>query len=124
MAKLLADEGQHERALTLLHTLEQINPLVAHAHYLRALIHQGLAQSQEAKSALRRALYVDPDFALAHYLLGELIYTEGQVPAARRHWQNALAALKKLPPQHNLPFGDGTTVGTLMHVLEKRLGQG
>lgn len=123
LAKLTADEGQFNEVHDLLDTLEQVNPLLPQAHYLRAIVYQQNQLPDQAKAALRRALYADREFVLAHYMLGELFYTEGNTAMAQRSWQNALNALKKQPPSSLVPFGDGTMVGTLVHAIEQRLSK-
>ncbi len=123
MAKFAADEGQAEWVHELLDTIERIDPLVPQAHYLRALLHQQSAAWQDAKAALRRALYADREFALAHYYMGELFYTEGNTELARRSWQNALQALRNCQEDTPVPFGDGMLAGTLIHAIQQRLNR-
>ncbi|MFP4321492.1 MAG: CheR family methyltransferase [Anaerolineales bacterium] len=123
LAKLAADEGEDDEVHAILDTIETIDPLVPQAHYLRALLHQQSQQWQDAKAALRRALYADREFALAHYAMGELFYTEGNAAMARRSWQHALAALGDCPADTPLPFGDGMLAGTLIHAIQQRLNR-
>lgn len=123
LAKLSADEGQLEWVHQILDTIEELNPLMPQAHYLRAMLYQQSAAWEDAKSALRRALYVDREFALAHYYMGELLYTEGKLPMARRSWQKALEVLQKYAIADPVPHGDGVLAGTLVHAIEQRLNQ-
>ena len=121
LAKITADEGQLDAVHEILDTIDELNPLIPQAHYLRALLHQQSSSWNDAKSALRRALYADRKFVLAHYYMGELLYTEGNVTMAHRSWQNALTILNTLEPNKPIPFGDGLMVGTLKHAIEQRL---
>lgn len=123
LAKLAADEGQFEWVHELLNNIDSVNPLVAQSHYLRALIYQQQQDFNEAKNSLRRALYANRDFALAHYVMGELLYTEGKATLAQRSWQNALNVLTKNPADAPVPFGDGLLVGTLCHAIQQRLNK-
>lgn len=122
LAKLMADTGRIADVHRVLDTIDRVNPLVAQAHYLRALVHQQEnAPLLDIKSALRRALYADRRFALAHYTLGEILLNEGQTQMARRSWQNAIDSLQALPPDSPIPFEDGMMAGTLLHIIEKRM---
>jgi chemotaxis protein methyltransferase CheR len=121
LAKLSADEGLVQEVHDLLDMIERVDPLVPQAHYLRALLYQQGAAWDEAKTSLRKAIYADRNFALAHYYMGELLYTEGNVKQAQRSWQNAASLLTGSLPDSPVPYGDGTTVGTLLHAIEQRL---
>jgi chemotaxis protein methyltransferase CheR len=121
LAKMTADEGRSEDVHDILDMIDTLNPLVPQAHYLRALLYQQSSSWDEAKAALRRALYADRNFILAHYYMGELLYTEGKIEMARRSWRNALEILKTCEPNSPVAFGDGLLVGTLLHAIEQRL---
>lgn len=125
MAKLTADLGELESTHKFLDTIEAIDPLVPQAHYLRALaFEQGSAQDklEKAKNALRRAIYADRNFVLAHYHMGELLFSEGNLAMAKRSWQMAYTMLVGKEPAQSVPYGDGATVGTLLYALKQRMG--
>lgn len=122
LAKLAADEGQPESQIhEILDNIDSVDPLIPQAHVLRALLHQQSQQWENAKNALRKALYADRQFILAHYYMGELLYTEGNVEMAKRNWQNALNLLQRMTPSSPIPFGDGMLAGTLLHAVQQRL---
>ena len=65
---------------------------------VEALLYQGLfflerSRYTEAERALSRVLYLEPDFALAHYLLGRCQERQRRLDGARRSYRNALTAL-------------------------------
>ena len=68
--------------------------------------------------SLKRALYLDPDFVLAHYALGNLCQSQGRHVEARRHFDNARASLRTHPPDEILPESDGLTAGRLAEMIE------
>lgn len=121
LAKFAADDGQTDWVYEILDSIDELNPLVPQAHYLRALLQQQSESWQAAKSSLRKALYADREFALAHYYMGELLYTEGNTLMAKRSWQNAIDLLKDVEAESPIPFGDGLMAGTLLHAIEQRL---
>lgn len=121
LAKLNADEGEVESTHQLLDTIEKINPLMPQAHYLRALVFEQSTALEQAKSALRRAIYADRHFVLAHYHMGELLFSEGNLPLAKRSWQMAYNMLADKEPNNPVPYGDGATVGTLLYAIKQRM---
>lgn len=63
-----------------------------------ALLYQGLfflerARHAEAERTLSRVVYLEPEFALAHYLLGRSQERQRRPEKARRSYRNALRAL-------------------------------
>jgi chemotaxis protein methyltransferase CheR len=96
-------------------TADKLNP--AH-HYLLAAIQQEQGQADNAAQSLACTLYLDPEFVLAHYALGNLRQSQGRRREALRHFDNAVAALQAHPPDELLPEADGLTVGRLAEIIE------
>jgi chemotaxis protein methyltransferase CheR len=95
-------------------TANKLNPA---AHYLLATIHQELGQGEIAAQSLMRTLYLDPDFVLAHFALGNLCLSQGRHREAERHFDNALALLHA-HPHDELPLeADGLTTGRLTEII-------
>jgi chemotaxis protein methyltransferase CheR len=67
----------------------------AELHQLQALVHEELGQLDEARLALRRALFLDPGCVVAHLALGRLFERQGQQAQAERHTANALELLRR-----------------------------
>ena len=93
---------------------DKLNP--AH-YYLLAAICQERGQSETAERALGRALYLEPDFALAHFALGNLCLSAGRRREARRHFGNALTLLRACPADALLPESDGLNAGRLVEII-------
>jgi len=117
-------QGAAEYARRLL-SRDKLNPEV---HFYRALLFEGLGTVGGAERCLRRALYLDRNFALAHYHLGLSLKRDGQMRAAARSFGNVLKALAGGPDDAQVTSGSGVTVPELrelakMH-LEKSAGSG
>jgi len=65
-----------------------------------------------AENYLHKALYSDPDYALAHFTLGNLLKSQGREKEACRHFNNTLMVLSKQSPDNPVPGGDGMTAGS------------
>ena len=93
---------------------DRLNP--AH-YYLLATIQQEQGQLDAAAQSLTRALYLDADFALAHFALANLCLSQGRRRNAERHFANALTVLRARAQDEILPEADGLTVGRLAEII-------
>ena len=116
-ARACADEGRLAEASAWCEqaiAADKLNP----AHYfLLAAIEQERGQSETAERSLGRALYLEPDFALAHFALGNLCLSGGRQREARRHFGNALTLLRACPADALLPESDGLSAGRLVEII-------
>ena len=116
-ARVCADEGSLAEAIEWCEkaiAADKLNP--AH-YYLLAAIEQERGQSETAERSLGRALYLEPDFALAHFALGNLCLSGGRRREARRHFGNALTLLRACPADAVLPEADGLSAGRLAEII-------
>ncbi len=67
--------------------------------------------------SLKHALYLDPEFVLAHFALGNLTFKEGRFSESMKHFNNARALLLSMEPEKILPYSDGMTAGRLTEVI-------
>jgi chemotaxis protein methyltransferase CheR len=121
MARSYADQGKLDEALEWCEkaiTADKLNP--AH-HYLSATILQELGQHDTAIQALMRALYLDPDFVLAHFALGSLHQSQGRYRQAQRYFGNVLLLLRQHPADETLLEADELTVGRLSEIVASLL---
>lgn len=97
---------------------DRLNP--AH-YYLLATIQQEQGQLDAAAQSLTRALYLDADFALAHFALANLCLSQGRRRNAERHFANALTVLRARAQDEALPESDGLTAGRLAEIVASLL---
>lgn len=122
-ARELANEGRLEEALVCANQLVATEKLNPGAHYLRALILLEQGQLQEASKALHRAIYLDQEFILAHFALGNLARNAGRRREADRHFANALRSLRGRAPTDLLPESDGLTAGRMAEIIAATLAE-
>ncbi|MHB1937194.1 MAG: CheR family methyltransferase [Acidobacteriaceae bacterium] len=94
--------------------VDKLNP--AHL-YLLATIRQEQGHYDPAAQSLMRALYLDPDFVLAHFALGNLRLAQGQRREAERHFRNTLALLLQHTRDEVLPESDGMSADRLVEII-------
>lgn len=74
-----------------------IEPLSAEAHLFYGIHLHTLGEHAAAARELQRALFLDPDLALAHYYLGRSFEGQKDPQRARLAYRNALEAFKRRP---------------------------
>lgn len=116
-ARACADEGRLAEASEWCEQAIAADKLNPTPYYLLASIEHERGQSDVAERALRRALYLDPDFALAHFTLGNLCLSGERQREARRHFGNALTLLRACPADVLLPEADGLSAGRLIEII-------
>lgn len=120
-ARALANQGQLQEALACCDRWIAADALDPASRYLRAVILQELGDPEQARRSLQQALYLHPDFVLAHFGLGNLARRAGKSTDAARHFANALALLEGRAPDDALPQSDGLTAGRLKEILKSLL---
>jgi chemotaxis protein methyltransferase CheR len=116
-ARDCANQGRLAEALEWCEKAIAAEKLDPARHYLLATIRQERGEAEAAAEALKRALYLDPDFALAHFTLGNLRLSQGRRREAERHFDNTLALLRARPHDEVLPESDGLTAGRLAEII-------
>jgi chemotaxis protein methyltransferase CheR len=111
----LGDLAEARRWAEYVIAADKTNPA---SHYLRAVILQEQHVTEEALASLRRTLYLEPDFPLAHFALGNIVRGQGKRKEAGRHFTNALALLKRHGDNDVLPHSDGMAAGRLREMIQ------
>jgi chemotaxis protein methyltransferase CheR len=121
-ARAFANQGKLSEALARCERAIELEKVHAGHHYLRAaiLIEQGALD--EARQALKRALYLDPDFVLAHLALANLARQRSQPGACARHLEIARGLLSARAREELLPESEGITAGRLLEIIEAQRG--
>jgi chemotaxis protein methyltransferase CheR len=113
----LANQGKLAEALVLCEKAIAAFKLDPALYYLRATILQEQTMYSDAITALKRALYLDPNFVLAHFALGNLSLRQGNVSAAKKCFRNVLALLSTCGQEDILPESEGLTAGRLREII-------
>jgi chemotaxis protein methyltransferase CheR len=94
--RILADQGHLEEALLVCDEAIANDKLAPGLYYLRASILQEQDKSNEAIKSLKQAIYIDPDYVMGHFTLGNLFIRQGIIKNAKRYFNNALELLNTL----------------------------
>lgn len=124
LARVYANQGRLAEALACCERGIAADKLNPGGHYLHANILQELGAIEQATQSLKRTLYVDPNFILAHFSLGSLALRQVRVSESRKHFNNALSLLQKHGQGDILPHCEGMTVGRLKEIIRANAPRG
>jgi len=116
--RALADQGRLAEALSACEKAIARSKLDPEMHYLRAVILQESNEQGEAIAALKRALYLDPNFVPAHFAIGNLMLRRGNARAAKKSFENVLALLSARRAEDILPEFEGLTAGRCREIID------
>jgi chemotaxis protein methyltransferase CheR len=122
--RTLADRGELNEALALCEKAIAGDKLNPGMHYLRAIILQEQNSEAEAIASIKSALYLNSDFVLANFVLGNLLVRRGNRRAGKRYFENVLALLSKCGHEEILPESDGLTAGRLSEIIHATMSMG
>lgn len=106
-------EGRYADAARLARLAADAEPLRAALHYLQGLALVSSGQDAEALPPLRRAVYLDPDAGLPHFLLAAALERCGDAAAAAREYRAAAQTLGRDPADATAPELGGRSVREL-----------
>ena len=117
LARALANQGKLTEALAWCERWLAADKLDASGHYLRAMVLQELGDSEQARRSLQRAIYLNQDFVLGHFALGNLARESDRLEEANKHFTNALQLLRQCAPGDLLPESEGLTAARLTEII-------
>ena len=98
-------------------------PLNPNGHFRYALQLQQRGRLLEAEQSLRRAIYLDRGFVLAHYYLGLLLKRRSELPGARRCFRNALRLLEPIDQRAVFADAEGIDASALTELTRKHFDE-
>jgi len=116
-ARTCANQGKLAEAIEWCEKAIASDKLDPASHYLLATIQQEQGHGGAAVQALKRALYLDPEFVLAHSALDNSCLSRGRHREQERHFGNTLALLQARPHGEILPESEGLTAGRLIEIV-------
>ncbi len=120
-ARQAADREHWQEALRYLAEAERHQRLSPEVHYLRGMIAFKQGDELTAVESMRRAIYCDGNFVLAHFTLGEVYEKQGKYRKAAYEWTLAGTILERLPLEEFMPYNDELTAEMLSRLVQYRL---
>ena len=123
LAKAFANLGRLEKAIKWSRQAVNTEKLNPGHHHLLSTIYQEQGDIKGSIRSLKHTLYLDPEFVLAHFALGNLTLKEGRFSESMKHFNNARALLLSMEPEKILPYSDGMTAGRLIEVINAMINK-
>ncbi len=123
LVKTYANEGNLAKATQWCEKLisnDKVNP---YFYYLLSTIFVEQDMEQEAVAALKKVLYLDYNFVLAYFTLGNINRRRGKLKESTKNFDNAVSLLSRMQTEEILPESDGITAGRLMEIIKSSSGQ-
>lgn len=122
LSRIYANQGKLSEAVQFCERAIATDKLNPGGHYLLATILQEQGHIEGATASLKRALYLNQDFVLAHFALGNLNRGHSRFREAERYFRNAHSLLSRYRREDILPESDGMTAGRLTEIIEASIG--
>ena len=121
LVRSLANRGQLDAAGEACAAGLDAYRLSAELTHLHAILLAEGGRHAEAAVAARRALYLDPHYAVAHLALGDALSRAGDEGGARRSFTNAESLLQALEQSAPVAGADGADASQLLGIARFRL---
>lgn len=115
--RLLANQGNLIEALALCEEGIKEDKLAIALYFLRASILQEQEKTGEAIASLKQAIYLDHNFIMGHFALGNLYLRQAKLTNAKRHFTNALDSLSACLEDDILPDSEGLSVKYIREII-------
>lgn len=117
LARACANGGQLGSARQYCEAAVSADKLNLELRYLLASILMEQGHLEDAVTCLKQALYLDPNFVLAHFALGNAYRRVGHSDQATRHFAIAARLLRTCAPD-SLPLAEGLNGARLLDIIE------
>jgi chemotaxis protein methyltransferase CheR len=121
LIRSLANEGNLEAAGEAAAAALDHYPVSAEVNYLNGVLVAQSGRHMQAAAIFRRALYLNPEFAIAHLALGESRLAVGDATGAHRAYTNAESVLRNLTPDAVVAGADGLPTARLLYIARYHL---
>jgi len=87
-------------------------------YYLYAIILQECSEFDLAIKELNKATFLDSDFAIAYFTLGNIYLMKNELAYAKRNFRNVMMILEKYNLEYLVPEAEGLTAGRLKEIIQ------
>ena len=124
LARAYANKGYLAKAAKWCENAIHADKLNPSFHYLLSTIMAEQGRVEEAVVALKKVLYLDYNFVLAYFSLGNINRQLGKLKESKKNFDTATSLLGKLQTEEILPESGGITAGQLKKILKSLSSQG
>ncbi len=124
LGRVYANKGDLAEAQNWCERAIKRDKLQAEPYLILSMIYQQFGLLEMAIDILKKTLYLEPTFILAHYNLANIYRQQGDAKLARKSFQNVQRLLKDKPRDELIPEGDGLVAGRLLQLVKMALASG
>ncbi|GGE41585.1 protein-glutamate O-methyltransferase [Agaricicola taiwanensis] len=117
----LSDLGSLEASLKICIEALEDHPTEPRLYFYQGLIRRAQGDNTGAEQSLKKALFLERNYIMAHYHLGLIQLHNGNIRGGRRHLTNAARLSLALPAKTALLDGDGLEPETLVDLVRFHL---
>ena len=121
LALLHAGAGNIKSAHGLCGEVLAVDPLSADGHMTVAMVFESFGDDSSATTALEKAIYLDSEFALAHFRLAPLLARAGRFRQSALAFENALSSLDRETDLRIRRYGGGFARPAIAEMAERKL---
>jgi chemotaxis protein methyltransferase CheR len=122
VGKICANERRLGEALSWADRALATDGMFAPGHYLRGLVLGESGDLRGATDAIRRCVYLDPDFVVGQYALAGFFARLGETERAIKAIEYVIRGAGALEREAPVPEGDGLTAGRLLELAAVQRG--
>lgn len=126
LGRCLANVGQIEQAQHWLEQGLELDRLNSSSYYLLATVQQEQGDLAAAQKSLEQALYLEPDYIMANFLLGMMLIQQHSAAQKKSQGKKILQRVRqlllKMDPDAMVPDSEQLTVAHLLNMVETFLG--
>ncbi|MBN2381629.1 hypothetical protein JXQ70_01980 [bacterium] len=105
-----ANQGQLEQAESLCLEVLKEDKLIHEAYYVLGMISMERNQLNDTESNLKKAIFLNADFIMAHFGLFTYYLVTENSKKARKYFENTKSLLQNLTPDEIVPHSEGISV--------------
>ena len=121
LGQLAADRRHMVEAGYWLNRTIALDPLNLWAYYSLALVRMEEGRMEEALGAIKKTIYIDPNFALGHFYVGQIHKAQGKAGPARKSFGVVKNLLAGASLSEDLSGAQGLTGRQLLLLVEREL---
>lgn len=121
LIRTYANLGDLSDALELCKEALKADKLEPNLHYIHATICMAQGEITEAIKALKKTLFLEPNYIAAHYMLGTLEHQQGNHKASKISFRTALELLEDFEPDEELLGAEELTASRARDMIENTL---
>jgi chemotaxis protein methyltransferase CheR len=117
LVRLYANLGNHSEAARTCKEGLELDMFDPECYYLQGLLSLEMGEEKDAERLFFRAIYLNPDYELAHYAMANSSLHSGHIVKAKKYFKNAADLLRSYPADEIIPGSDNLTASRLLQII-------